>query len=1012
MYILPSKKHIYAYHIFILIFIHLFIISNQVNVIQAKWRGGIGRWKTMTYNYEEGPDAKPPPEDTKTKDSKGKEVVVGTVLRAKWRKGETWYTGHVDLVNLDGTVDIQYDDGDYEWFVKPENLQVLKGKKIRKVTESKLVARPDMKKFLSGIDYAIYGAAKSLPKKGEITFIREDNDDWDKAELSIEEKGALLSEEDLLDMDLYDPRVKWLKEAAKSTANKTQCGLGNFGLGILYRMDGNAKESLKFFTKSADCGNAGAQRILGLTYGGSYQAMTSTWNKDENDENDNNNNNNNNNVRQNKKKDDKKNNNKKDKAIRKEDKMNGGDEGVTAKAILHLYFAAMGGDAPAQLALGTRHLYGRGVPKKCSTAVLYLQAAAETAVKSVEERGHEHVVESVLLSQQTSDGLEGRRARQRHGSGAGDGLDDDIIQYLNYAARNGDDKAQHSLGEIYYFGIRGIRRDAMKAKELFEQSAESGNKRAMAMLGHLYGRGHGVKADNETALKWFNKGAKKGSTLAHARLGMFNLFGLSIERNITKARHHFQRAANEGDAGAMHSLGILRIKGLGVRRDYVKALRLFQQSARQGHTLAQNKLAQMKLLGLGVPPSCEDAAKTFKSVAEHGPWSDMMKIAHRRFQQGKYDPALWLYGMLAGEGYNIAESNAAFLLEQNAVKKIKPLAIFTNEYIKPWLFSHSFLRKLYTSLLQLIHVDIDDDDDDINNNNDGSKTIGTTQKNAEQSIAFYNLAAEQGSSLAYVKIGDLYYYGLAGKLKDGTPNYKKSYSYYSKASRLQNAQGRFNLGFMYEHGLGVKRDLHLAKRFYEETTSLDSESKLPVYLIVMIMRLRSAWVRLNCRLFGLPIPHIEKMLLENRVNTGKKGSKSKKASKEQSKDKSGQVLKKGYYVQARWRGKRKYYSGWVHNVNADGTLDVQYDDGDFEHNVPVSLIKRVSTNVHPSIKAEEDKLKNGGDGGSNMGFLSKYLPESYYDSDATFLFIVLCLFSYIFLMKLFIVLKRALSCCF
>ena len=120
----------------------------------------------------------------------------------------------------------------------------------------------------------------------------------------------------------------------------------------------------------------------------------------------------------------------------------------------------------------------------------------------------------------------------------------------------------------------------------------------MAMLGHLYGRGHGVKADNETALKWFRLGAEKGSTLAHARLGMFNLYGLSVDRNVTKARHHFQRAANEGDAGAMHSLGILRIKGLGVRRDYAKALRLFQQSAKQGHTLAQNKLAQMKLLGL------------------------------------------------------------------------------------------------------------------------------------------------------------------------------------------------------------------------------------------------------------------------------------------------------------------------------------------------------------------------------------------------------------------------------
>ena len=141
--------------------------------------------------------------------------------------------------------------------------------------------------------------------------------------------------------------------------------LGNFGLGFLYRMDGNEKESFSYFKKAADCGNAGAQRVLGLIYGGSHQAMTAQW---------------------------------KDASVaetagndhlnsKKEDKKNGGDEGATAKAILHLYFAAMGGDAPAQLALGTRHLYGRGVPKICSTAVLYWQAAAESAAKSVEERG-------------------------------------------------------------------------------------------------------------------------------------------------------------------------------------------------------------------------------------------------------------------------------------------------------------------------------------------------------------------------------------------------------------------------------------------------------------------------------------------------------------------------------------------------------------------------------------------------------------------------------------------------
>ena len=45
----------------------------------------------------------------------------------------------------------------------------IKRKKKRK-SKNQINIAPDMKKFLSDIDYAIYGAAKTLPKKGEITF--------------------------------------------------------------------------------------------------------------------------------------------------------------------------------------------------------------------------------------------------------------------------------------------------------------------------------------------------------------------------------------------------------------------------------------------------------------------------------------------------------------------------------------------------------------------------------------------------------------------------------------------------------------------------------------------------------------------------------------------------------------------------------------------------------------------------------------------------------------------------
>ena len=68
---------------------------------------------------------------------------------------------------------------------------------------------------------------------------------------------------------------------------------------------------------------------------------------------------------------------------------------------------------------------------------------------------------------------------------------------------------------------------------------------------------------------------------------------------------------------------------------------------------------------------------------------------------------------------------------------------------------------------------------DVASETESVSEVEAIQRNAEQSIAFYNLAAEQGSSLAFVRIGDLYYYGLAGRLDDGSPNYKESFSYYS-----------------------------------------------------------------------------------------------------------------------------------------------------------------------------------------------------------------------------------------
>jgi hypothetical protein len=147
--------------------------------VEGKWQGEAVRgWKKILgFSSIPETDGAPPPDDFKTKDVKGKVVLVGTVVRAKWRQGEKFYTGYVDLVNPDGSVDIQYDDGDYEWFVQPENIERLDGRKRLKVKADELLTRPDVLDFMKRIDYSIYGAKNKLPAEGEKKFLQDDQAD-------------------------------------------------------------------------------------------------------------------------------------------------------------------------------------------------------------------------------------------------------------------------------------------------------------------------------------------------------------------------------------------------------------------------------------------------------------------------------------------------------------------------------------------------------------------------------------------------------------------------------------------------------------------------------------------------------------------------------------------------------------------------------------------------------------------------------------------------------------------
>ena len=50
------------------------------------------------------------------------------------------------------------------------------------------------------------------------------------------------------------------------------------------------------------------------------------------------------------------------------------------------------------------------------------------------------------------------------------------------------------------------------------------------------------------------------------------------------------------------------------------------------------------------------------------------------------------------------------------------------------------------------------------------------------------------------------------------------------SEQQNNAKAMFNLGYMHELGLGMKRDIHLAKRFYDMAAETSVDAKVPVAL--------------------------------------------------------------------------------------------------------------------------------------------------------------------------------------
>ena len=114
----------------------------------------------------------------------------------------------------------------------------------------------------------------------------------------------------------------------------------------------------------------------------------------------------------------------------------------------------------------------------------------------------------------------------------------------------------NGLGYMYKNG-KGVIKDYIKAKELYEQGIEKGCHTSINNLGIMYHNGEGVTQDYNKAKELYELAIKKGGGHAYIYLGILYHNGKGVTQDYNKAKELYEMAIAKNIMDAMDNLVLL-----------------------------------------------------------------------------------------------------------------------------------------------------------------------------------------------------------------------------------------------------------------------------------------------------------------------------------------------------------------------------------------------------------------------------------------------------------------------
>ncbi|MGR5501972.1 hypothetical protein ACQKP3_14670 [Vibrio sp. DNB22_10_4] len=359
------------------------------------------------------------------------------------------------------------------------------------------------------------------------------------------------------------------------------------------------------------------------------------------------------------------------------------------------------------------------------------------------------------------------------------------LELYSKSADLGNSSAQNNLGLMYEYGI-GTEVDTVKAYELYTKSANQNNVYGQYNLGWAYYEGSGTEQNLSAAFHWLSKAADQQHHDSQAIVAYMYENGESVDVNFEKAYQLYLDSANQGNVFATDSLGRFYQYGIYVSKDMKKAFSYYKESGEQGHTEAQYRLG--KIYRSGTLEGEKVTSIDFRVARE---WYQ------KASEQGHSGALNDLGLMLAhGQGGSI-DYQAAF-------------EIFLNLAEGQYLTGQLNLAQMY----EMGHINGNDFDKAFYWYNEAVKLCQTEQLNGSL------------CGVAEVALGTLYEKGLGVSI-----NYSTAMNFYLDAVARDHLNGLTSIGKLYLNGLGVEKDVTIAKMYFElAITEHESDPEAQVQL--------------------------------------------------------------------------------------------------------------------------------------------------------------------------------------